>query len=114
VTVEIALELSEQVRDERMKIACRDTRANVRKEPALHCVIDLASAPVPLLRRTPAVVLVNGAKQLGPLRKDWLRESLRHSNRLQLNVLTRGLSKQLMEFNVETKGRLLFMLLQHK
>ena len=61
VAIEIALELGEEISDERMEIACGHTRADIGEEPALHRVVDLPGRLFPLWRRAPS-----GLSSIGP------------------------------------------------
>jgi len=103
MTIEIAFKFRKQVSNQWMKIACSYARPNVREEPALHGVIDLTCRPTAFLRRIPAGIFVNRAKQLWALRKDGLRQSLRYSTGLELDALTYRTGKQLVQRNIETE-----------
>lgn len=97
-----------------MEVTCGDARPDVREEPSPHGVIDLARLPSPFLGRSPAVLFIDRPQQLGPLRRDWIGEMLRHTEGLELDRSAGWPGKQLMERNIKTIVRsLFFLLLQH-
>jgi hypothetical protein len=77
VTIEIALEFSEEIRDQRMKVAGGDSGPDVWKQPALHRVIDLPRRPLPLLWRSPGDVLIDGPEEFRMLWEGRLGKPLR-------------------------------------
>src|ERR1700761_3930389 len=111
VAVQIAFELSEEIRNQRMKVARRHTRTYIRKQPALHRVIDLPRCPSPLVRRRPLHALVNRCQQFRMLGKYWLGKLLRLPEWLQAQRTSCRAGQQIMQGNIQTKTTYLLRLL---
>src|ERR1700759_2788853 len=67
MAIEIALEFSEEIRDQRMEVTSSDPRVNVGKEPALHRMINLARSPLSLFGWNPVTAYINRPQQIRAL-----------------------------------------------
>src|SRR5579884_238130 len=114
VAIEVALEFREQISNQRMEIAWSDAGADVREEPSLHGMVDLARGPFALLRRPPVRAFIYRAEEFRVLRKYRIGKALRFSCRNKLRVAGGRAGEQFMELHVQTETGRLFLLLVHE
>jgi hypothetical protein len=77
VTIEIALEFSEEIRDQRMKVAGGDSGPDAWKQPAPASCDRSARRPLPLRWRSPGDVLIDEPEEFRMLWEGRLGKPLR-------------------------------------